>query len=96
MSRGLGKQQRKILAAVQQYGAIYLASLAKDMSDYKGLYRAACKLHDAGRIGLVVFRYAPGHGSDGPKVTVCRADTEGTPDRRRLIELHKKLRAGAT
>jgi hypothetical protein len=57
MSAGPGTAQRRIVKALDQQGVAYLVCLATGMSDYKSLYRAACRLHDAGKLGILICRY---------------------------------------
>ena len=54
MSKGPGKQQRRILAALEKVPAFYLAELSagKPRAEVVALLRAAWKLCDAGRISI--------------------------------------------
>jgi hypothetical protein len=73
MSRGPGRWQREILAALDQHQAFYprdLLGITSTRAEQAALQRAVCSLHDAGRIAIarwwgrspaggriVVFRY---------------------------------------
>jgi len=103
MSRGPGTAQRKILDAVAEHGVVYLASLTSDMqTEYKSLYRAACRLAEAGKIGIVNYRFGAQkvviHRPDVDASTQVRAVPHGgimeaLPfDRRALSQLHDYLR----
>jgi hypothetical protein len=55
VSKGLGKLQRGILAALEAHPAVWLRDLLpKDCarSQYQALYRAAHSLSDTGKIGI--------------------------------------------
>jgi len=102
MSRGPGTSQRKILNAVTEHGVVYLASLTSDMqTEYKSLYRAACRLESAGRIGIVMYRYGtrkvvihrPDVDASTERKVTCLGPVDAIPfDRKRLDHLHECLR----
>ena len=60
MSRGPGRWQRLILQRVEQGDWLYLVELLPEgytNSQYQAIYRAACTLHDAGRISWLRYRF---------------------------------------
>ena len=77
MSKGPGKQQRRILAALEKVPAFYLAELCegKPRAELVALNRAAWKLYDAGEISIVSYISGCGGWSGGRnmKVLVTRA-----------------------
>lgn len=50
MSRGYGKRQRLVLAALDLVGPFYLSSLARNETELKALSRAVFKLTSAGEL----------------------------------------------
>lgn len=87
MSRGPGARQRTILEAIQTHGAVFLDSLTADRAaEYKAFYRAACKLHDADKIGFKTFTCGA-----GPKVALY-AIGRSEVNRDDLRRLHEQLR----
>ena len=73
MSRGPGRWQREILAALDQVEAFYLVDLLPDgytRAQYNGAHRAAVRLDDTGRIALKHFIYGT------PKLVVGHAGTD--------------------
>jgi hypothetical protein len=84
MSKGPGKQQRRILAALEKVPAFYLAELSagKPRAEAVALNRSAWKLYDAGKIGI--FGYMCGVGAWGRsnmKVLITRAGYPRPPER---------------
>jgi len=78
MSRGFGKWQRAILAALAERPAFYLVDMltsAHTKSEYNALSRAAIHLRDAGMIDMHYWSYFH------PNVAVCRL---GLPEPKRL------------
>lgn len=85
MSRGPGVAQRRIMQEVETKRYFYLAWLTDgtDDAEYKSLYRAACRLNDMDRIGMLICRYG------SPKVIVYHPDFDiGNAD---LIQLRRDL-----
>jgi len=65
MSKGPGRLQREILAAVASKGAVYLVDLLPEgytLSQYKAMHRAATRLADAQLVGYWTFRCGAGRG----------------------------------
>jgi hypothetical protein len=81
VSRGLGRWQREILAAVEQYGAVYVRDLLADdasKSEITAVERAASQLHSAGRIALTCYL------SGRPRLVAHRVDMRIVGRERRL------------
>lgn len=84
MSRGPGVAQRRIIQAVNNKRVAYLAYLTDGVgAEYKSLYRAACRLHDKGVIGLLICRYG------NPKVIIHHRDYD--PRANDLAQLRREL-----
>jgi hypothetical protein len=84
MSKGPGKQQRRILATLEKVPCFYLAELSvgKPRAELVALNRAAWKLYDAGKIGI--FGYMCGAGDWGRrnmKMLITRAGYPRPSDR---------------
>ena len=78
MSKGPGKQQKRILDELNKRPVFYLAILATTHTEYKSLSRAAKKLHDAGLINKT-FGYndiVKRHSNTDPTVIIYKAGPE--------------------
>ena len=82
--------QRRIMQEVEARRFFYLASLTLDTgSEYKSLYRAACRLNDMGRIGMLICEY------NTPKVILHHPDLDAkavdlSQLRRELRDQHRR------
>ncbi len=91
MSKGLGKQQQRILDELNKRPVFYLAILATTHIEYSSLSRAAKKLHDAGLINKTfgyndIVKY---HSNADPTVIIYKAGPE-----QKYEELEKIISVG--